>query len=120
MISEAPAIDVSCEVVDLLANWESLQPAWDEYVDAHPKGSIFHTSDMVRVFAAAKGNQPLALAAVDEAGAILALLVGVRVQTLPDPFGRVSSRSILYAEPLCHDVEASIDALAAVIRKHDD
>jgi len=120
MISQAPVLDTSCEVLDLQANWNKLQPAWDDFVDSHLKGSIFHTSDMVRVFAAAKGNHPLALAAVDGQGAIQALLVGVRVQTLPGVLGGVSSRSILYAEPLCHDDEASIDALVAVIRKHDD
>jgi CelD/BcsL family acetyltransferase involved in cellulose biosynthesis len=74
---------------------------------------------MVRVFQAAKQHMPLALAAVDANGEISALLVAVRVQTLPDPLGRVSSRSIHYAEPLCNDDPQSVDALVALIAEHD-
>jgi hypothetical protein len=71
---------------------------WNRFVYAHPKGSIFHTPYMVEVFKATKQHEPLALLALDTTGAILALLVAVRVQTLPDPLGIISSRSIWYAE----------------------
>ena len=119
MIATLPQINASVDVVNLLTEWDALQPAWDEFVDAHPKGNIFHTSDIVRVFDATKGYRPLALAAVNEHGEVLALLVAVRVQTLPDPFGRLSSRSIWYAEPLCRDEEQSIDALVKLVAQHD-
>jgi CelD/BcsL family acetyltransferase involved in cellulose biosynthesis len=119
IVSSPKVACTSVDVVDLIANWDALQPAWDEFVDAHPKGSIFHTSDMVQVFAATKGHKPLAIAAVGEHNEILALLVAVRVQTLPRPFGRISSRSILYAEPLCYDDQRSIDALVRLIAQHD-
>jgi CelD/BcsL family acetyltransferase involved in cellulose biosynthesis len=111
--------ETSCEVVDLLTDWQAMEPAWDDFVRAHPKGSIFHSSQMVHVFQAAKHHSPLALAAIGAGGEIVAMLVGVRVQTLPDPLGRVSSRSILYAEPLCYDNPHSIEALAALIAEHD-
>ena len=42
-----------------------------------------------------------------------------RVQTLPDPLGRFSSRSIWYAEPLCNDNGQSIDALERLVERHD-
>jgi CelD/BcsL family acetyltransferase involved in cellulose biosynthesis len=74
---------------------------------------------MVQVFQQAKHHSPLALAAVGAGGEISALLVAVRVQTLPDPLGRVSSRSILYAEPLCSADPRSIDALVSLIAEHD-
>lgn len=74
---------------------------------------------MVRVFRSARGHAPLALAALNSAGEIAALLVAVRVQTLPDPLGNISSRSIFYAEPLCHDDPEGIDALTALIAEHD-
>lgn len=105
---------------NLLNNWQELQPAWDEFVYGHPKGSAFHTSAMVRVFEAAKGHTPLPLAAVTDSGEILSLLVATRVQTLPNLFGAVSSRSIWYAEPLCHDVPDSIQSLGALIAEHDE
>lgn len=106
-------------VVNLLSDWERLQPRWDDFVRAHPKGSAFHTSDMVRVWEAAKGYAPLPLAAVGGDGEILSLLVAVRVQTLPNVFGAVSSRSVWYSEPLCLDDEVSIDSLCDIVDEHD-
>lgn len=108
-----------CRVVNLLDEWDAVQPTWDQFVLDHPKGSIFHSSPMIRVFRRAKHHEVLPLAALGPKGEIIALLVAVRVQTLPDPLGRLSSRSILYAEPLCHDNEPSIDALAELVRQHD-
>ncbi len=106
-------------VVNLLDDWSAVQPAWDEFVNNHSQGSIFHSSQMVRVFAAAKRHAPLPLAALDRDGCVVALLSAVRVQTLPHPLGRLSSRSLWYAEPLCRDDPASIDALVELIKTHD-
>jgi serine/alanine adding enzyme len=107
------------EVINLLSHWESLRGGWDEFVADHPKGSVFHTSEMIRVFQSAKRHSVLPLAALDGDGRIIALLVAVRVQTLPDPIGRFSSRSIMYAEPLCRDSQAGAEALAKLIARHD-
>jgi serine/alanine adding enzyme len=111
--------DTRWQTVDLMTDWQRLQPAWDDFVERHPKGSIFHTSDMIRVYRATKGHKPLALAAVGADGEIIALLAAVRVQTLPGLAGRVSSRSIFFAEPLCNDDPHSIDALTTLIAEHD-
>ena len=74
---------------------------------------------MVQVFESAKGHTPLPLAAISDRGDILSLLVAVRVQTLPNVFGAVSSRSIWYAEPLCYDTPESVDSLCELIAEHD-
>src|SRR4051794_6836793 len=110
---------LSFEVVSLLDDWNRVQPAWDRYVLEHPRGSIFHTSEMVRAYGDAKGYKPLALASVAPDGRIAAMLVAVRVQTLPPPMGGISSRSIFYSEPLCDDDPASIEALVQLIATHD-
>lgn len=110
---------VGFEVVNLLDDWDALRADWDQYVDEHPKGSVFHTTDMICVYRNAKGHVPLALAAVRPDGQIIALMMAVRVQTLPDPLGRLSSRSIMFAEPLCDDDPAGIAALAQLIAMHD-
>ena len=107
------------QTVDLFSDWEQFRPAWDEFVERHPKGSVFHSSPMLQVFAAAKGHTVVALAAVNDNGEILSLMVGVRVQTLPNMFGTVSSRSVCYAEPLCNDTPESIDSLCDVVAEHD-
>jgi serine/alanine adding enzyme len=99
---------------------ESLDPErWDKYVYEHPRGSIFHTRHLVDVFRGTKNYSPLFLAAVDGGGQILALLLSVRVQTLPNPFGNLSSRSIFYAEPLCSDDSRGTEALSALLAEHD-
>ena len=95
------------------------QELWGNFVYEHPKGSIFHTESMVRVFGAAQNHYPLFLAALDKAGEVLALLVSVRVQTLPNPLGPVSSRSIFYAEPLCRQDAQGTKALTALLAEHD-
>jgi lipid II:glycine glycyltransferase (peptidoglycan interpeptide bridge formation enzyme) len=95
------------------------QESWDRFVYEHPKGSIFHTSSMVEVFRVTKGYDPLFLAAIDPAGEVLALLIAVRIQTLPDPLGNLSSRSIFYAEPLCRADALGVEALTELIALHD-
>ncbi|HEX4412604.1 MAG TPA: GNAT family N-acetyltransferase [Lacipirellulaceae bacterium] len=107
------------KTIDLLRDWDAFQPAWDDFVARHPKGSIFHTSAMIQVFAAAKGHSVVALAAVSDSGEILSLLVANRVQTLPNVFGAVSSRSVSYAEPLCVDSPDGVDGLSSLLAAHD-
>lgn len=107
------------QLVDLLGDWKKLQPAWDQFVQEHRKGSVFHTSAMIEVFAATIGQKPLALAAVRDDGTILSLFVAVRVQTLPHILGAVSSRSICYAEPLCVETEEGLESLGDLVAEHD-
>jgi hypothetical protein len=107
-------------IVSLLDDFEGIQPLWDRFVDEHPKGSAFHTSEMVRAFQGARGHRPLALASVTSAGTVMAILVAVRVQTLPSPMGRLSSRSVFYAEPLCKDHPESMKALSQLVARHDE
>jgi serine/alanine adding enzyme len=92
---------------------------WERFVCDHPKGSVFHTPEMYEVFQGTKNYSPLILAALGQEGDVLALLLAVRVQTLPDPFGQITTRSILYAEPLCQDTLEGEEALAAIIAAHD-
>lgn len=92
---------------------------WRRFVAEHPKGSIFHTPEMFEVFRRAKRHKPVVLAALDGKGEILALLVSVRVQTMPDPFGLLSSRAIFYAEPLCRADTAGVAALRDLLGAHD-
>ena len=107
------------KTINLLSDWDEFQPAWDDFVSRHHKGSIFHTSAMIQVFAAAKGHSVVPLAAVGDNGEILSILVATRVQTLPNVFASMSSRSVLYAEPLCLDSPDGVDSLSDVIAAHD-
>jgi serine/alanine adding enzyme len=93
--------------------------SWRRFVALHPRASIFHTPEMVRVFEGTPGHRPLALAAVDSVGDILALLVSVRVRTLRWLPGRVAARMLMYAEPLCLESDRGMEALRALVEEHD-
>ncbi len=92
---------------------------WEQFVCDHPKGSIFHTPEMYEVFQGTNHYSPIMLAALGNQGEVLALLLAVRIETLPDSFGGMASRSILYAEPLCREDAAGSNALAALLAEHD-
>jgi CelD/BcsL family acetyltransferase involved in cellulose biosynthesis len=107
------------EIVNLLDDWNRIQPLWDRYIAEHPKGNVFHTSQMARVFKGTPGHKPVALASLAANGTLSALLVSVRVQTLPSPLGWMSSRAIFYAEPLCREHPDSMKALSELVAFHD-
>jgi hypothetical protein len=108
------------EELELFAIADSVdRKQWEHFVCDHPKGSIFHTPEMFEVFQETRNYTPVMLAALSEDGEVLALLLAVRIQTLPDPFGRFASRSILYAEPLCRETPEGSEALAAIMAEHD-
>jgi serine/alanine adding enzyme len=113
------ANSIRWKTINLLSGSANIQPAWDEFVARHPKGSVFHTSAMIQVFAAAKGHSVIPLAAVTDSGEILSLLVATRVQTLPNVLASLSSRSVSYAEPLCVDSPDGVDSLCDLISTHD-
>ena len=92
--------------------------AWDAYVRQHPHGSIFHTSAMIRAFAATNGLEPYAYAAADTSGKIVALLVSCHVKTL-SRFSAMSSRAVQFAEPLCDPDSTGVAALTELIALHD-
>src|SRR5438132_1599925 len=99
---------------------DSLDPKrWNQFVEEHPKGSIFHTSYMANVFRGTKDHCPLFLAALDSSGEVLALLASVRIQTLPGFLGNMASRSIYYAEPLCREGPQGVEALEVLLAEHD-
>ncbi len=97
----------------------SLIPDWDRFVVSHRNGSIHHSTQMIRCEESTKLHQPYAYGALDCDGALAAILVAVRVSALASLPGQVSSRSILYAEPICVEGENGRDAMAVLLEAHD-
>jgi len=91
---------------------------WNAYVRKHPKGAIFHTSEMIRVIDATQGLRSHAYAAVDDDDNIVALLASCHVKTLSQ-FSSISSRAIQFAEPLCDRNATGVAALTRLIEMHD-
>ncbi len=99
---------------------DSLDPkVWDEFVCNHPRGSILQTPWMMDVYKGTLNYYPSFLAALDTVGDVQALLLAVRVQTLPDPLAGLSSRAMLFAEPLCREDKTGHRALAQLLAEHD-
>ena len=93
---------------------------WDGFVERNTQGTIFHTSSMIRTMGSAKGHSPFAHAAVDENGAICAMLVAVKVSTLGRWADRIAARSILYAEPIFLESWEGRRGVAQLVRHHDN
>ena len=83
---------------------------WDSYVDQHPKASVFHTRQMIDVYSATHKYQPLAIAAVNQHGRPVAIIVSVLVQTLTGVASSFASRAIMFAEPICNDNDEGFKA----------
>ena len=63
--------------------------SWNEYVNKHPKGSVFHTREMFRVFEDTPSHTPMWIGARDSNGEIIAICL---LYTSPSPRDRTRSR----------------------------
>ena len=93
---------------------------WDSYVERHAKGTIFHSTSLIRTMAATKRHQPFAYAAIDKNQEICAILVAVKISTLGTWADPIAARSILYAEPIYSDTIQGICGIGELIMKHDE
>ena len=93
---------------------------WDAYVEQHPKASVFHTRQMVDIYSATHKYQPLAIAAVNQYGQPVAMIVSVLVQTLTGVASSFASRAVMFAEPICNDDDEGIQGLVMLLHHHDD
>ncbi len=94
-------------------------PKWDSFVASHSKGTIFHTSAMIRTMASTKRHAPFAHAAVDQDGNICAMLVAVKVSTLGRWADPIAARSIFYSEPIWLETPNGLDGIALLLTHHD-
>jgi serine/alanine adding enzyme len=94
---------------------------WRDFVDGNPGGNIFHTPEMYRVFAQAKGHQPTLWAAVDDGPSgsrVLALLLPVYVTLMDGVFRRLTTRAIVYGGVLCAAGPEGEKALAMLLETY--
>jgi serine/alanine adding enzyme len=92
---------------------------WQDFVDDHPMSSIFHTSEMFKVFAQAKGHQPTLWAAISGSGRLLALLLPVQVTLMDGLLRRFTTRAIAYSSVLCAPGPEGKKALAVLLQTYN-
>lgn len=94
-------------------------PNWDSFVEAHPQGTILHTTNMIRCEECTKRHMPHAFGVLDSNDNLCALLVAVRVSMFTGVPSTLTSRSIFYAEPICLDTPDGHAGYDILIRHHD-
>ncbi|WP_417734804.1 GNAT family N-acetyltransferase [Rosistilla oblonga] len=93
--------------------------AWDAFVAAHRFGSVFHSTGMCRAFNRSRRFHSLAIAAEDVDGQIQALIAPVRIDAITRFTRALTSRVVMFAEPLCSDSPVASEAVRWLLSKHD-
>lgn len=91
---------------------------WKDFVDQNPRGSIFHTPEMYRVFAQTKGHQSTLWAVVDNSGYPLALMLPVQVTLMDGLLHWLTTRAIVYSSILCADGPEGQKALEVLLKTY--
>lgn len=89
---------------------------WNEFVKTNPRGNIFHTPEMFRVFSQTKGHQSTLWAVVDNSGYPLALLLPVHVTLMDGLLRRLTTRAVVYGSILCAPNLEGQQALALLLK----
>jgi len=85
---------------------------WSEFVKSHPKGNIFQSPEMYKIFEATKNNEPLLIVAVNKDNRPVGVMLSVIQKELDGVLGRMTARAIIRGGPLVrNDDEKIIDLL---------
>ena len=80
--------------------------AWNSYVEAHPYGTIFHTSYMFNIYNGTPNHEPFAYFVIDENQDIQAMLSGYIQTVKPGLLGFMSKRAVLFQAPIYNKPDA--------------
>ncbi len=78
----------------------ALVDAWDRFVDAHPEGNYFQSSEFFRVIETVRGYRPFLLTSHNGAGRLDGVLLGVVQSDGRGPKAWLSRRLIVWGGPL--------------------
>ena len=95
---------------------------WSEFVYNHKYGNVFQTPELAEVYKRTKNYETISLGVVDDAEAILAILLAVVIKVKSGFLGSFSKWSLIQGGPLFLDnrleaVKAMIRQYNAIIRK---
>lgn len=96
----------------IVSNSEINPGKWQDYVDSHDLGTIFHTPFMFDIYAQTKGYNPFALFVVDDAESIIAMLLGYIQTVFKGNISNMNKRLVLMNSPIYNSREA-LDYLLA-------
>jgi hypothetical protein len=88
------------------------EASWQAFVEKNANGNIFHTPEMMQVFALAKGFGPSLWAGLGDDGQILAMFLPVQITVVDRSFFRnLTTRAVLYGSLLCEPTPEGNTAL---------
>jgi lipid II:glycine glycyltransferase (peptidoglycan interpeptide bridge formation enzyme) len=94
-----------------------VEEEWRRFVDAHPRGNVFHTPEMFEVFRRAEGHRPELWAATKN-GQISALLTPVYITLKAGVLRFLTTRAVVYGSVLCDPGMEDRDALARLLHAY--
>jgi len=100
-----------------IVNAEAIdRQVWQDYVDTHAEGTVFHTPYMYDVYRQTPNHVPFALFAIDDNCAIVAMLSGF-VQTVSSMplINKLSKRAVLMQSPLFNNEQALSNLLEGYV-----
>lgn len=93
---------------------------WRAFVDEHPCGNIFHTPEMMQVFARARGYAPQLWAGLDDHGRVQALLLPVQITVVDRPlFRKLTTRAVVYGSALCTSSDHGRETLTHLLQTYN-
>ncbi|PKN73288.1 MAG: hypothetical protein CVU50_03065 [Candidatus Cloacimonetes bacterium HGW-Cloacimonetes-3] len=80
--------------------------AWQDYVDHHTYGTVFHTSYVFDVYNSTPHYKPFAFFVVNEDGEIEAMMSGFLQTVKPGALAKLSTRSVLLQGPIYTTIDS--------------
>lgn len=88
---------------------------WQQFVDQHPQGNIFHKPEMFQIFAQAQNYNPSLWTVIDDSEQVQAILLPVQVTVIGGPLRSLTTRAILYGSVLCAPDPYAMQALDVLL-----
>lgn len=90
---------------------------WSDYVKNHPKGTIFQTPEMYRVYVNTKNYTPVLVVKVNDQKQITGLILSPIVSEKSGLIGKLTKRSLAYGGPLANTPEDAIDLVTQLVKE---
>jgi serine/alanine adding enzyme len=91
---------------------------WRQFIESQPTSGVFHTPEMLQVFARVKGHQPTFWATVDDSHCPLVLFLPVEVTLMGGLLRRFTTRAVIYGSVLCTPGLGGQEALRMLLRAY--
>lgn len=90
---------------------------WSDFVKNHKNGNMFQTPEMFNVFKDTKNYEPVLVAAIDDDGNILGILLAVIQKEFAGLYGDFTARAIILGGPLIRD--NNTDVLDFILKNYN-